>query len=524
MYKTVVDADSHFAPSVSVANFTVAPNSLPDSLRLFVLDSLLNVFRNTSNSSQDDDSDWTKNLTIEEYDFANHNRFNDTYGENTLYEVPTSIIVVLSCLYGSISVLAVVGNFLVMWVVGTSRRMQSVTNCYIANLALADIVIGLFAVPFQFQAALLQRWLLPHFMCPFCPFVQALSVNVSVFTLTAIAVDRHRAIITPLSAHTSKRVAKWIIVFIWVLALSLAAPMAMSWEVIMADEYDPERDPDLREISYLFSRTNIPVTNVFRATEPVRHVEINTERSFPVTNIFYKKPFCAPSEFGSHSLAIYRLLLYVFQYVIPLCVITFAYAHMAMKLWGARAPGNAQESRDANQMKNKKKVIKMLVIVVALFALCWLPLQSYLLLQSFFSSINETRIMSVRSTNGRSVYSSRKFNNVDSERTRSKAGCQCHRSRDRDKTEDNNFRLIKNFNSILNNKDFNHIANTYSADRRLGSVETLPPMPRLSTGSRVYYEEEDETLPVGDEKITEMYIFPKSDIVEFTDVPYDEKV
>lgn len=67
----------------------------------------------------------------------------------TLYDVPTGMIVLLSFLYGSISVLAVVGNFLVMWVVATSRRMQSVTNCYIANLALADIVIGLFAVPFQ---------------------------------------------------------------------------------------------------------------------------------------------------------------------------------------------------------------------------------------------------------------------------------------------------------------------------------------------------------------------------------------
>jgi leucokinin receptor len=50
----------------------------------------------------------------------------------------------------------------------------------------------------QFQAALLQRWNLPHFMCAFCPFVQVLSVNVSVFTLTAIAVDRHRAILYPL--------------------------------------------------------------------------------------------------------------------------------------------------------------------------------------------------------------------------------------------------------------------------------------------------------------------------------------
>lgn len=60
-----------------------------------------------------------------------------------------------------------------------------------------DICI-FFWLNFQFQAAILQRWNLPHFMCPFLPFVQTVSVNVSVFTLTAIAVDRHRAIINPL--------------------------------------------------------------------------------------------------------------------------------------------------------------------------------------------------------------------------------------------------------------------------------------------------------------------------------------
>ncbi|XP_049794465.1 neuropeptide Y receptor type 1-like [Schistocerca nitens] len=119
--------------------------------------------------------------------------------DSSLYDVPAAVVALLSLCYGSISVLAVVGNSLVMWIVATSRRMQNVTNCFIANLALADIVIGLFAIPFQFQAALLQRWNLPHFMCAFCPFVQVLSVNVSIFTLTAIAIDRHRAILNPLS-------------------------------------------------------------------------------------------------------------------------------------------------------------------------------------------------------------------------------------------------------------------------------------------------------------------------------------
>jgi hypothetical protein len=66
--------------------------------------------------------------------------------------VPAGIIALLSVFYGTISVLAVVGNSLVMWIVATSRRMQNVTNCFISNLALADIVIGLFAIPFQVSA------------------------------------------------------------------------------------------------------------------------------------------------------------------------------------------------------------------------------------------------------------------------------------------------------------------------------------------------------------------------------------
>ena len=68
--------------------------------------------------------------------------------------------------------------------------MQTVTNMYITNLAFADVTIAVFAIPFQFHAALLQRWDLPAFMCQFCPTVQILSVNISIFTLVAISLDR----------------------------------------------------------------------------------------------------------------------------------------------------------------------------------------------------------------------------------------------------------------------------------------------------------------------------------------------
>ncbi|KAG0712748.1 QRFP-like peptide receptor [Chionoecetes opilio] len=83
----------------------------------------------------------------------------------------------------------------------------------------------------MFQAALLQRWNLPEFMCAFCPFFQTVSVNVSIFTLTAIAVDRYRAIVHPLSAQPSKYRSKVVITFIWLFSVTLAIPNAIALKV-----------------------------------------------------------------------------------------------------------------------------------------------------------------------------------------------------------------------------------------------------------------------------------------------------
>ncbi|CAB3374084.1 Hypothetical predicted protein [Cloeon dipterum] len=269
--------------------------------------------------------------------------------EGSLYQVPTAMVVLLSICYGAISVVAVVGNSLVIWVIVCSRRMQrSATNCFIANLAMADIAIGLFSVPFQFQAALLQRWNLPHFMCAFCPFVQVLSVNVSVFTLTAIAVDRHRAIIKPLrGARPSSLRARLTVASIWVLGGGLALPMTIAMRV-----------------------TELHQGGV-------------------------TKPFCYNMNLTPEQMMLYRRVLVALQYFVPLCVISVVYARMGLRLWGSRAPGNAENMRDANLLRNKKRVIKMLVIVVAIFAICWLPLQSYNVLQDIYPQINGYKYINI---------------------------------------------------------------------------------------------------------------------------------
>jgi hypothetical protein len=68
------------------------------------------------------------------------------------------------------------------------------------------------------------------------------------------------------------------------------------------------------------------------------------------------KPFCHNVHMSEVAMFAYRIVMVLVQYLTPLCIISCVYARMALRLWGSRAPGIAQESRDANLMRNKKKV------------------------------------------------------------------------------------------------------------------------------------------------------------------------
>lgn len=86
-------------------------------------------------------------------DWPNDNNLSyaNTNSSEILPKYTTNIymFIFLSLLYGMISVISVVGNCLIIYVVAKNKRMQNVTNYFISNLALADIVIGMFVTPFQ---------------------------------------------------------------------------------------------------------------------------------------------------------------------------------------------------------------------------------------------------------------------------------------------------------------------------------------------------------------------------------------
>lgn len=72
-----------------------------------------------------------------------------------------------------VELVALVGNFLVIAVVARSRRMRSTTNCYIANLAMANLIVALVPIWVFVTSDILGGWPLGGFLCKFNIFIQS---------------------------------------------------------------------------------------------------------------------------------------------------------------------------------------------------------------------------------------------------------------------------------------------------------------------------------------------------------------
>ncbi|XP_066495727.1 substance-P receptor [Tiliqua scincoides] len=264
---------------------------------------------------------------------------NSSLGNETLEEEdnqfvqPAWRVALWAAAYAAVVLVSVVGNVVVIWIILAHRRMRTVTNYFLVNLAFAEASMAALNTLVNFTYAVHSVWYYGLFYCRFQNFFPVAAVFASIYSMTAIAVDRYMAIIRPLQPRLSATATKVVICVIWLLALLLSFPQG-----------------------YYATTAPLPGREVCLVEWPENRTQV-----YQIT---------------------YHLCVTVLSYVLPLLVIGYAYIVVGITLWASEIPGDSSD-RYHEQVSAKRKVVKMMIIVVCTFAVCWLPFHIYFLLQHF---------------------------------------------------------------------------------------------------------------------------------------------
>lgn len=145
-----------------------------------------------------------------------------------------------------IDISAFLGNLLVICAFFRTRRLQTVTNYFIASLAFADALVAIFVLPLSIYYYQRNRsWKLGLILCDLWVSSDVLLCTSSILNLTCISVDRYMAITKPLTytAYRSKFLARMMILLVWVVSAVITCPPIFGWR-------DKNRKQTVRHTSF----------------------------------------------------------------------------------------------------------------------------------------------------------------------------------------------------------------------------------------------------------------------------------
>ena len=154
---------------------------------------------------------------------------------NSTVSVALSATIVASATFNTlILLLTLVGNSLVCFSVYYFPRLRKPTNYLIVSLAVSDLLVGAFSLPFRIaQTVNGERFpeSLGYAGCRFWLWIDALCCSASIFNLVSISIERLMAVKWPLrhrTKMTSKR-AFLMILLVWISALLVAFLGFVKW-------------------------------------------------------------------------------------------------------------------------------------------------------------------------------------------------------------------------------------------------------------------------------------------------------
>ncbi|XP_018404717.1 PREDICTED: somatostatin receptor type 2-like [Cyphomyrmex costatus] len=229
------------------------------------------------------------------------------------------IAIINQILYSVVFIVGLLGNTLVIYVILCFAGMQTVTNMYIVNLAIADECF-LLGIPFLVTTISLRDWIFGNIMCKVYMITTSINQFTSSIFLLIMSADRYIAVCHPISSPKMRTpfISKIISLSAWVTSVLLMTPI------------------------FLYANTKEYIDGTVSC------------------NIYW------PNDHGGHIT--FTFYMFILSFVVPLIFIVVFYSLVIKKL---RTVGPKNKSKEKKE--SHRKVSRLVLTVIVVYVFCWLP-------------------------------------------------------------------------------------------------------------------------------------------------------
>jgi C-C chemokine receptor type 8 len=137
----------------------------------------------------------------------------------------------LAVLYCLLFVLGLLGNSLVILVLVAYKKLRSITDIYLLNLALSDLLF-VFSFPFQTHYQL-DQWVFGSGMCKVVSGLYYIGFFSSMFFITLMSMDRYLAVVHPVYAIRVRTVKMGtaLSLMAWLISILATSPLVVFYQV-----------------------------------------------------------------------------------------------------------------------------------------------------------------------------------------------------------------------------------------------------------------------------------------------------
>ncbi|XP_034833629.1 adipokinetic hormone/corazonin-related peptide receptor variant I-like [Maniola hyperantus] len=239
--------------------------------------------------------------------------------------------------YGVLMGVGAVGNVVVLAALAGARRRRSRVDMLMTHLAVADVCVTCGVIPLEIGWKYTNAWLVGNLLCKVLLVMRAFGLYLSSNVLVCISIDRFFAVLYPLKLSVARRRSKQMLYAAWATALACSLPQSAVFKVM-----------------------HHPYVVGF-------------------------KQCVSFDAFASARLELaYNVFCLCAMYFAPLLIITVCYVCIFCEI---RRSSNDLEEKCVHSVSNvrlrrsdkrvleraRRRTLRMTVIIVTVFALCWLP-------------------------------------------------------------------------------------------------------------------------------------------------------